>query len=106
MPFIKWAAVAALALSVGSDAFSGAFAQTQAQATAPASKATIAWAAKPAKLPPYTGHNKLIYRLGGCTGRAQRQAELVADCFRQPRLHRRMDFHGAWRKDQDAILCR
>src|SRR5207253_1348150 len=59
MWLIKWSAVTVLALSVGSDAF----AQTQAQATAPASKATIAWAAKPAKLPPFTGHNRLVYRL-------------------------------------------
>ena len=53
MQIIKWAAVAALALTIGSDAF----AQTQAQATAPAptSKNTVAWAAKPAKLPPFTG---------------------------------------------------
>jgi len=40
MSFIKWGAASALALALGSDAF----AQTQAQATAPASKATIAWA--------------------------------------------------------------
>ncbi len=59
MSLIKWAAVAALALTAGSDAL----AQTQAQATAPASKATIAWAAKPAKLPPFSGPNKLVYRL-------------------------------------------
>ena len=45
MSFIRWAAVTALVLAVGPNAF----AQTQAQATAqPAgSKAIVAWAAKP-----------------------------------------------------------
>jgi len=65
MSFIKWTTVAALALVAGSHALPGAWAQTQAQATAPAagSKNIIAWAAKPAKLPPFIAPNKLVWRL-------------------------------------------
>ncbi len=59
MRYMTWAFAGALAVLAAHPAF----AQTQAQATKPASKATIAWAAKPAKMPPYTGPNRLVWRL-------------------------------------------
>ena len=88
MSFVKWAAVTALALSVGSDAF----AQTQAQATAPASgsKNIVAWAAKPAKLPPFTGPNKLVYRLADVLAAHKGRQSWQQEVF----LSR--DYAGAW----------
>lgn len=88
MQIIKWAAMAALALTIGSDAF----AQTQAQATAPAptSKNTVAWAAKPAKLPPFTGPNKLVYRLADVLAAHRGKQSWQQDVF----LSR--DYAGAW----------
>ncbi len=88
MHFIKWAAVAALALTIGSDAL----AQTQAQATAPAtgSKNIVAWAAKPARLPPFTGPNKLVYRLADVLA-----AHKGTQSWQQPVFFSR-DYAGAW----------
>lgn len=88
MQIIKWAAVAALALTIGSDAL----AQTQAQATAPAptSKNTVAWAAKPAKLPPFTGPNKLVYHLADVLAAHKGKQSWQQDVF----LSR--DYAGAW----------
>ncbi len=63
MRHLKWAFAAVLALAGGHHALTYAHAQTQAQATKPAGKATIAWAAKPAKPLPYTGPNRLVWRL-------------------------------------------
>src|SRR6201985_81784 len=88
MSFIKWASMAGLALALGSDAF----AQTQAQATAPAagSKNVVAWAAKPAKLPPYIAPNKLVYRLADVMAAHKGKQSWKQDVF----LSR--DYAGAW----------
>jgi mannose-6-phosphate isomerase-like protein (cupin superfamily) len=88
MHFFKWAALAALALTIGSDAL----AQTQAQATAPAagSKNVLAWAAKPARLPPYTGPNRLVYRLADVLAAHKGKQSWSQDVF----LSR--DYAGAW----------
>jgi mannose-6-phosphate isomerase-like protein (cupin superfamily) len=93
MHFFKWAALAALALTIGSDALgSGALAQTQAQATAPAagSKNVLAWAAKPARLPPFTGPNRLVYRLADVLAAHKGKQSWSQDVF----LSR--DYAGAW----------
>jgi len=88
MSLIKWAATAALAFTLGSDAF----AQTQAQATAPAagSKNIVAWAAKPAKLPPYVAPNKLLWRFADVLA-----AHKGKQSWMQPVFHSR-DYDGAW----------
>jgi len=86
MSLIKWAAVAAMALAMGPNAL----AQTQAQATAPASKATIAWAAKPAKLPPFVAPNKLVWRLADVLA-----AHKGKQNWKQAVFHSR-DYDGAW----------
>ncbi len=92
MSFIKWATVAALALTAGSDALSVAWAQTQAQATAPAagSKNIVAWAAKPAKLPPFIAPNKLVWRLADVLA-----AHKGKQSWQQAVFHSR-DYDGAW----------
>jgi mannose-6-phosphate isomerase-like protein (cupin superfamily) len=86
MRHLTWALAPVFALGLGSLAW----AQTQAQATAPAGKATIAWAAKPATLPPYTGPNKLVWRL----------ADLLAAHKSKPSWHQEVflsrDFQGDW----------
>ena len=88
MSFVKGAAVTALALSVRSDAF----AQTQAQVTLPAvgSKNIVAWASKPAKLPPFTGPNKLVYRLADVLAAHKSRQSWQQEVF----LSR--DYAGAW----------
>jgi mannose-6-phosphate isomerase-like protein (cupin superfamily) len=88
MSLIKWGVVVALALAVGPNAF----AQTQAQATAPAagSKNIVAWAAKPAKLPPFTGPNKLVYRLADVLAAHKGKQSWQQEVF----LSR--DYAGAW----------
>jgi mannose-6-phosphate isomerase-like protein (cupin superfamily) len=86
MRYLKWAFAGALAVLAGHEAF----AQTQAQATAPASKATIAWAAKPAKLPPYTGVNRLVWRLADVLA-----AHKGKDSWSQEVFSSR-DFTGEW----------
>ena len=92
MSFIKWTTVAALALVAGSHALPGAWAQTQAQATAPAagSKNIIAWAAKPAKLPPFIAPNKLVWRLADVLA-----AHKGKQSWQQAVFHSR-DYDGAW----------
>jgi mannose-6-phosphate isomerase-like protein (cupin superfamily) len=77
-----------LALALGSDAF----AQTQAQATAPAtgSKNIVAWAAKPAKLPAFIGPNRLVYRLAEVLAAHKGKQSWKQDVF----LSR--DYAGAW----------
>ena len=88
MKLIQWAAIAALTAAAGS----AAWAQTQAQATAPAtgSKNIVAWAAKPAKLPPFTGPNKLVYRLADVLAAHKNKQSWQQDVF----LSR--DYAGAW----------
>jgi len=88
MSLIKWAATTALAFTLGSDAF----AQTQAQATAPAtgSKNIVAWAAKPAKLPAFIGPNRLVYRLAEVLAAHKGKQSWKQDVF----LSR--DYSGAW----------
>jgi mannose-6-phosphate isomerase-like protein (cupin superfamily) len=88
MKIHHWAVMAGLSLIVASDAF----AQTQALATAPAtdSKNVVAWAAKPAKLPPYTGPNKLVYRLADVLAAHKGKPSWQQEVF----LSR--DYAGAW----------
>jgi len=88
MKLIQWAAIAALTAAAGS----AAWAQTQAQATAPAtgSKNIVAWAAKPAKLPPFTGPNKLVYRLADVLAAHKGKQSWQQEVF----LSR--DYAGAW----------
>jgi mannose-6-phosphate isomerase-like protein (cupin superfamily) len=84
--------MAALALAAGSDALSDAWAQTQAQATAPAagSKNIVAWAAKPAKLPAFIAPNKLVWRLADVLA-----AHKGKQSWKQAVFHSR-DYDGAW----------
>src|SRR5258706_5968871 len=88
MKLIHWAAIAALSLAAGS----AAWAQTQAQATAPAtgSKNIVAWAAKPTKLPPFTDPNKLVYRLADVLAAHKSKQSWQQEVF----LSR--DYAGAW----------
>jgi mannose-6-phosphate isomerase-like protein (cupin superfamily) len=67
-----------------------ASAQTQAQATRPASKSTIAWAAKPATLPPYTGPNRLVWRLADLLTAHKGKASWSQTVFDS------RDFTGEW----------
>jgi len=88
MKLIHWAAMAALSVAVGS----GALAQTQAPAPGPFTntKSIVAWAAKPARLPPYTGPNKLVYRLADVLAAHKGKQSWQQDVF----LSR--DYSGAW----------
>ncbi len=83
---MKWAFAGALAIVAAHQAD----AQTQAQATKPASKATIAWAAKPAKLPAFTGPNRLVWRLADVLA-----AHKGKQSWSQPVFDSR-DFAGEW----------
>jgi mannose-6-phosphate isomerase-like protein (cupin superfamily) len=67
-----------------------AVAQTQARATNPGNKATVAWAAKPATLAPYKAPNKLVYRLADVLAAHKGQANWQQKVF----LSR--DFEGDW----------
>jgi len=88
MKLIHWAAMAALSVAVGS----GALAQTQAPAPGPFTntKSIVAWAAKPARLPPYTGPNKLVYRLADVLAAHKGKQSWQQEVF----LSR--DYSGAW----------
>jgi mannose-6-phosphate isomerase-like protein (cupin superfamily) len=93
MKIRHWAVMAGLPLLIASGIVaSDAFAQTQAQATAPAtgSKNIVAWAAKPAKLPPYVAPNKLVYRLADVLA-----AHKGKQSWHQHVFHSR-DYDGAW----------
>ena len=69
---------------------SHAIAQTQARATNPGNKATVAWAAKPARLAPYHAPNQLVYRLADVLAAHKGQANWQQKVF----LSR--DFEGDW----------
>jgi len=88
MKLIHWAAIAALSVAVGSSAL----AQTQAPAPGPFTntKSIVAWAAKPARLPPYTGPNKLVYRLADVLAAHKGKQSWQQEVF----LSR--DYSGAW----------
>ena len=88
MKLIHWAAMAALSLAVGSDAL----AQTQAPAAGPFTntKSIVAWASKPARLPPYTGPNKLVYRLTDVLAAHKGKASWTQTVFDS------RDFTGEW----------
>ncbi|MEO8301674.1 MAG: hypothetical protein ABI608_07770 [Rhizomicrobium sp.] len=88
MKLIHWAAFAAVTVAAGS----AAWAQTQAQATAPAasSKNIVAWASKPAKLPPFTRPNKLVYRIADVLAAHKGKQSWQQEVF----LSR--DYSGAW----------
>ncbi len=88
MKLIHWAAIAALSVAVGSDAV----AQTQAPTAAPFTntKSIVAWAAKPTRLPPYTGPNKLVYRLADVLASHKGKQSWQQEVF----LSR--DYAGAW----------
>ncbi len=79
---------------------------TLVRAARPPAKPITAWAAKPAKLPPYVAPNKLVWRLADVLAKHKGKDELEPGGLLQPRLHRRMDFDGAGREDQDPVLCR
>jgi mannose-6-phosphate isomerase-like protein (cupin superfamily) len=83
---LKWAFAAGLALLT----WNQAYAQTQAQATQPANKATIAWAAKPAKLPLYTGVNRLVWRLADVLDAHKGKSSWSQEVFSS------RDFTGEW----------
>ena len=118
MKFNAWPmAAAALALSgvaliwgeqaLAQDAAPAAADQaTLVRAARPPAKPILAWAAKPAKLPPYMAPNRLVYRLADVLAKHKGKAELEPGSLFQPRFHRRMDLDGAGRKDQDPVLCR
>jgi mannose-6-phosphate isomerase-like protein (cupin superfamily) len=90
MHTVKWSFAAGILAAAALFAVQQAGAQTQAQATKPASKATIAWAAKPSTLPPYTGPNRLVYRL----------ADVLAAHKGKQSWHQQVflsrDFDGEW----------
>jgi mannose-6-phosphate isomerase-like protein (cupin superfamily) len=90
MRVMKWTFAAGFLAAAALIAAEQAGAQTQAQATKPASKATIAWAAKPATLPPYIAPNKLVYRL----------ADVLAAHTGKSSWHQQVflsrDFDGEW----------
>lgn len=88
MKLIHWAAMAALGVAAGS----AAWAQTQAPAPGPFTntKSIVAWAAKPAKMPPYTGPNKLVYRLADVLAAHKGKQSWQQEVF----LSR--DYSGAW----------
>ena len=93
MQQIKWAVAAVLALAAGHQTLiSSSSAQTQALATAPAatSKNVVAWASKPAKLPPYTGPNRLVYRLADVLKAHAGKASWTQTVFDS------RDFTGEW----------
>jgi mannose-6-phosphate isomerase-like protein (cupin superfamily) len=71
---------------------SSALAQTQAPAAGPFTntKSIVAWAAKPARLPPYTGPNKLVYRLADVLAAHKGKQSWQQEVF----LSR--DYSGAW----------
>jgi len=83
------AAIGALLATLGL-AVQQAGAQTQARATNPGNKATVAWAAKPAQLPPYKAPNKLVYRLADVLAAHKGQQTWDQKVF----LSR--DFQGDW----------
>lgn len=85
MKITHWALMA-LTLAASGDAL----AQTQAQATKPAGQATIAWAAKPAMLPPYVAPNRLVWRLADVLAAHKGQKSWAQKVF----LSR--DFEGNW----------
>jgi mannose-6-phosphate isomerase-like protein (cupin superfamily) len=85
MKITHWALMA-LTLAVSGDAL----AQTQAQATRPAGQATIAWAAKPSKLPPYVAPNRLVYRLSDVLAAHKGKASWTQKVFYS------RDFQGDW----------
>jgi mannose-6-phosphate isomerase-like protein (cupin superfamily) len=85
MKITHWALMA-MALGMGGDAA----AQTQAQATKPAGQATVAWAAKPAKLPPYLAPNKLVYRLADVLAAHKGKPSWTQKVFYS------RDFEGNW----------
>jgi mannose-6-phosphate isomerase-like protein (cupin superfamily) len=85
MKITHWALMA-VTLAAGGDAL----AQTQAQATKPAGQATIAWAAKPATLPPYVAPNKLVYRLSDVLAAHKGQQSWAQKVFTS------RDFEGNW----------
>ena len=88
MKLIHWAAMAALGVAAGS----AAWAQSQAPAPGPFTntKSIVAWAAKPAKMPPYTGPNKLVYRLADVLAAHKGKQSWQQEVF----LSR--DYSGAW----------
>jgi mannose-6-phosphate isomerase-like protein (cupin superfamily) len=86
MRHFKWAFAGILAATAAHQAYS----QTQAQATRPASKPTIAWAAKPASMPPYTGPNRLVWRLADVLAAHKNKASWSQTVFDS------RDFTGEW----------
>ena len=86
MGHFKWVIAAALALPMTQEAG----AQTQAQATTPASKATVAWAAKPARLPPYAGPNRLVWRMADVLAAHRDKQNWSQEVFSS------RDFVGEW----------
>jgi mannose-6-phosphate isomerase-like protein (cupin superfamily) len=90
MRVMKWTFAAGFLAAAALIAAQQAGAQTQAQATKPASKATIAWAAKPATLPPYIAPNKLVYRLADVLAAHKAKSSWHQQVF----LSR--DFDGEW----------
>src|ERR1700748_467638 len=118
MKFSTWPiAAAALALSgaalfwgeqaLAQDAAPAATDQaTLVRAAKPPAKPILAWAAKPAKLPPYVAPNRLVYRLADILAKHKGKDSWSPQVFSQPRRYRRMDLDGTGRKDQDPVLCR
>ena len=86
MKICQFSVVAGLSLAVAS----GAFAQAPAAAPPAASKPVVAWAAKPAKLQPYTGPNRLLYRLADVLAAHRGRQSWRQEVF----LSR--DWAGAW----------
>jgi mannose-6-phosphate isomerase-like protein (cupin superfamily) len=91
MRLLTWALAPAIGLALGCQA--GAQTPptpTAAQATVPIAKSTVAWAAKPATLPPYTGPNKLVWRLADVLAAHKGAQSWSQEVF----LSR--DFEGDW----------
>ena len=98
MTFNRWALAAALALAGAAlIAVEQAIAQdaapdqaTLVRAARPPAKPITAWAAKPAKLPPYVAPNKLIYRLADVLAAHKGKANWKQTVFSS------RDFIGEW----------
>src|ERR1700759_3428701 len=91
-----WAAAAGLVLALGPAAIAQDAAPaptdqaTLVRAARPPAKPIVAWAAKPAKLPPYVAPNKLVYRLADVLAAHKGKANWSQKVFAS------RDFIGEW----------
>ena len=94
MTFHKWTLAAAAGLALTGVAIAQEAAApdqaTLVRAARPPAKPIVAWAAKPAKLPPYVAPNKLVYRLADVLAAHKGKANWKQAVFSS------RDFIGEW----------